>query len=54
MVQRYRQRSQDCLILTLQAYQSRGSWSGFSIEPAADQPTSGPVVSLTRASIRRG
>ncbi|MEY4724477.1 MAG: hypothetical protein RL043_626 [Pseudomonadota bacterium] len=52
MVQRYRQRSQDCLILTLQAYQSRGSWSGFSIEPAADQPTSGPVVSLTRASIR--
>ena len=52
MIQSYRARSLDCLVLTLQAYQSRGSWSGFSIDPAPDQPASGPIVSLTRASIR--
>ncbi|MFZ9670575.1 MAG: spheroidene monooxygenase [Burkholderiaceae bacterium] len=54
MVQHYQKRSRDCLTLTLQAYQSRGSWSGFSIEATADRPGSGPVVSLTRASIRPG
>lgn len=52
MVQAYRERSQECLCLSLQAYQSRGSWSGFSMDPSADRPETGPVVSLTRASIR--
>lgn len=52
MVRRYRDRSSECLILTLQAYQSRGSWSGFSMPIGHTNPGPGPVVSLTRASIR--
>jgi spheroidene monooxygenase len=54
LVSEYRARSQDCLILGLQPYQSRGSWSGFSLEPTPDKTAkkTGPIVSLTRASIR--
>lgn len=52
MLQSYRAHSLDYLVLTMQAYQSRGSWSGFCIDPTADRPASGPIVSLTRASIR--
>ncbi len=52
MVRNYRARSSECLILSLQAYQTRGSWSGFAISAAPTNVGSGPVVSLTRASIR--
>jgi len=52
LVRQYRSHSQECLALCLQAYQSRGSWSGYSIEPTAKPSTGGPIASLTRASIR--
>ena len=38
--------------LKLQAYSSRGRWSGHEIAASASAPQDGPVVSLTRASIR--
>jgi len=38
--------------LKLQAFSSRGRWSGHEIEASAMAPETGPVVSLTRASIR--
>lgn len=38
--------------MQLEAYSSRGRWSGQSISASAEAPESGPVVSLTRASIR--
>ncbi len=36
----------------LEAYSSRGRWSGHEIRASATEPVDGPVVSLTRASIR--
>jgi len=38
--------------LQLQAYASRGSWSGHPIAASTTEPPTGQVVSLTRASIR--
>lgn len=52
MVKAYSTHSTECLILSLQAYQTRGSWSGFSIPASLTSARPGPVVSLTRASIR--
>jgi hypothetical protein len=52
MVADYQRHAQDWLILTLQAYQTRGSWSGFSLQADHAPAVAGRVVSLTRASIR--
>ena len=38
--------------LTLEAFSSRGRWSGQEIKATAAPPVNEPVVSLTRASIR--
>ncbi|NBW48104.1 MAG: spheroidene monooxygenase [Betaproteobacteria bacterium] len=38
--------------LKLEAYASRGRWSGHEIRASASPPVDEPVVSLTRASIR--
>ena len=38
--------------LKLEAFSSRGAWSGHQVRPSAAAPASGPVASLTRASIR--
>ncbi|MFY7984612.1 MAG: spheroidene monooxygenase [Burkholderiaceae bacterium] len=38
--------------LKLEAFSSRGTWSGHAVRASASAPDSGPVVSLTRASIR--
>jgi spheroidene monooxygenase len=49
----YQHHSHEFFIATLKAYSSRGSWSGFSmscLDP--NPPSSGPIASLTRASIR--
>jgi hypothetical protein len=41
-----------CRWLKLEAYSSRGQWSGHEIRASAAPPVDEPVVSLTRASIR--
>lgn len=38
--------------LQMEAFSSRGRWSGHEIRVSAEPPGDGPVVSLTRASIR--
>jgi spheroidene monooxygenase len=49
----YRDHAHEFFIATVQAYTSRGSWSGFSMSCVNfDQPPEGPIASLTRASIR--
>jgi spheroidene monooxygenase len=48
----YHARSSEQLTVKLRVCSSRGSWSGHALEPAAPRPDSGPIASLTRASIR--
>ena len=49
----YQDHAHEFFIATLQAYSSRGSWSGFSMSCSDPNPqSSGPIASLTRASIR--
>ena len=52
ILQAYRDHSSEMFTATLQAYSSRGSWSGFSIQSSGIKPDKGPIASLTRASIR--
>ena len=51
-VQAYQRRAHECCVMKLRAISSRGSWSGHQIGVTASAPAQGPVVSLTRASIR--
>ena len=51
-VQAYRSHAKEFFIAILYAYSSRGSWSGFSIDELSSPPESGPIASLTRASIK--
>jgi spheroidene monooxygenase len=51
-VRDYRRRSQETCVLKLRATSSRGSWGGEQISVTASAPAHGPVVALTRASIR--
>lgn len=48
----YQDHSSEMFTATLQAYSSRGSWSGFSLKNLVAKPEKGPIASLTRASIR--
>lgn len=48
----YRAHAQELCVAILRACSSKGSWSGAQIAVTADAPTQGPIVSLTRASIR--
>jgi spheroidene monooxygenase len=49
----YRARSQECCVALLQPWSVRGLWGGQGIDiQAARQAPAGPVVALTRASIR--
>lgn len=50
--QAYKTRSQEFCSAKLRAYSCRGTWSGQSIAVTADIPASGPIATLTRASIR--
>ncbi len=52
LVERYRQSSDDCLLLTLRPSSSRGSWDGMSINPGPPLPADAPLAALTRASVR--
>jgi hypothetical protein len=49
----YQEHAHEFFIATLQAYSSRGSWSGFAMSCSdPNPPKSGPIASLTRASIK--
>lgn len=48
----YKSHANEFFIATLHAYSSRGSWSGFTLDEVNHPPASGPIASLTRASIR--
>jgi spheroidene monooxygenase len=49
----YQDHANEFFIATVQAYSSRGSWSGFAMSCSnPSPPSSGPIASLTRASIR--
>ena len=52
LVSRYRERSEECLLVTLKPSTSRGSWDGIALEPGEPIPQGAPVAALTRASIR--
>ena len=51
-VRAYRSRSRESCVLKLRATSCRGSWDGQPIGVTAAAPEEGPVVALTRASIR--
>ncbi len=48
----YRRHAREWCSLSLRAWSSRGSWSGTSFGVSGPAPADGPVVALTRASIR--
>jgi hypothetical protein len=48
----YRAHARELCVVLLRVCSCRGSWSGASLQVTAELPADGPVVSLTRASIR--
>ena len=52
VVNAYARRSSEFCTAKLHAYSCRGSWSGAQIALTAQEPASGPIFTLTRASIR--
>lgn len=52
LVERYRERSDECLALTLRPASVRGAWDGMTLQPGAPVPADAPLAALTRASIR--
>jgi hypothetical protein len=52
VVAAYRRRARESALLVLRATSSRGTWGGRTIALSAEAAPAGPVVSLTRASIR--
>jgi spheroidene monooxygenase len=52
LLDRYRQRSDECLTITLQTANARGSWDGVSLQSGPPIPSNAPIAALTRASIR--
>jgi hypothetical protein len=53
-VRAYRAHARELCLLVLRACSSRGRWSGQALAVTADAPVEGPIVALTRASIRPG
>lgn len=51
-MRRWRERSRESFCVKMQVYSCRGSWAGSRLAVTAANPTAGPVVSLTRASIK--
>ena len=48
----YSTRSREFCTAKLRAYSCRGSWAGRAIDVTASAPASGPIATLTRASIK--
>lgn len=52
VAQSYAKRSREFCIAKMRAYSCKGTWAGRSIAITADAPETGPIATLTRASIR--
>ena len=52
IAQAYACRSREFCTAKLRAYSCKGTWSGRAIEVTASAPISGPIATLTRASIK--
>jgi len=52
LVQSYLNHSREFFAVTLNAFSTRGSWSDTQLDVTAKAPVSGPIASLTRASIK--
>jgi hypothetical protein len=48
----YRDHAQELFSVKLRAYSVKGSWSGHQLQESTSLPSSGPIASLTRASIK--
>lgn len=48
----YSSRAREFCTAKLRAYSCKGSWSGCAIEVTSTEPVSGPIATLTRASIK--
>ena len=52
LVQAYKNHSREFFAVSLNAYSTRGSWANTQLDITAKAPVSGPIASLTRASIK--
>jgi hypothetical protein len=52
LVARYAKRSREFLTTKLHAYSSKGTWSGAKMAVTRQEPSQGPIFTLTRAAIR--
>jgi spheroidene monooxygenase len=52
LLARYRERSEECLLVSLLPSTSRGSWDGVALASGEPIPQGAPIAALTRASIR--
>jgi hypothetical protein len=52
LMRRWQDRSRESFCVKMQVYSCRGSWAGNRLAVTATPPQAGPVVSLTRASIK--
>ncbi|MBU3603801.1 MULTISPECIES: spheroidene monooxygenase [unclassified Polynucleobacter] len=52
LIRWYRAHAQDFFSVKLKAYSIKGQWSGFAPHITAEAPSAGPIVSITRASIK--
>jgi len=52
LMRRWQDRSRESFCVKMRVYSCRGSWAGSRLAVTADAPVAGPVVSLTRASIK--
>ena len=52
LIQSYLRHSREFFAVTLNAFSTRGSWANTQLDITAKAPVSGPIASLTRASIK--
>ena len=52
LVQAYMNHSREFFAVSLNAFSTRGSWANTQLDITAKAPVSGPIASLTRASIK--
>jgi len=52
LIRWYRANAKDFFSVKMKAYSIKGQWSGFAPDITAETPSAGPIVSITRASIK--
>lgn len=52
LVQSYIKHSREFFAITLNAFSTRGTWANMQLDVTSEAPVSGPIASLTRASIK--